>query len=437
MRLSKIRVKNFRAIGDVSLDLDPKLTVLVGDNAVGKTSLIEAIGVFLSPALERCPRVAGADLHWEDIRRVADRAMPYAYVRGETEDHLVWDRQTLRDEGAVTRKRFHAAEQPIGRRALYEYLDPIIAARAGGMNEPALPVIVSYGTDRAVVWPPLRRRNFREEQDPFEALRNAFWPTASFKAMFEWFLAVETEELREQRKNPKWVHPQLEAVRKSVTTVIPGCTRLEVATRPLRLEVALKGPGGEEETLSLLELSGGYRTLLALVADLARRMAQANPTQGTDSEAIVLIDEVDLHLHPKWQQTVLDDLRRAFPNAQFIVSTHSEQVIASVLPEQVVRLERDSERGVVLSSPTSTYGATPDRVSMDVMGVPTLRRANVAGAVANYWALIGEGKGESADGLKLRGDLDGWFRGQDPELVRADAEIHRQKMLARLRGGGG
>lgn len=436
MKLANIRVRNFRAIGDLTLVLDPHLTVLVGDNAMGKTSLLEAIGVFLSPALERCPRVAGADLHWEDIRRVADHAMPYAYLRGETTDHVAWDRQTLRDEGAVTRKRFAAAEQPLGRRALFEYLDPIIAARGGGAGEPALPVIVSYGTDRAVVWPPLRRRNFREDHDPFEALRNAFWPTASFKAMFEWFLAVETEELREQRKNPSYVHPQLEAVRSAVKTVIHGCTRLEVATRPLRLEVALTGADGSEETLSLLELSGGYRTLLALVADLARRMAQANPAQGTTSEAIVLIDEVDLHLHPRWQQTVLDDLRRAFPNAQFIVSTHSEQVIASVLPDQVVRLDRDSQRGVVLSNPTSTYGATPDRVSVDVMGVPTLRRADVTEAIAEYWGLIHDSKGETAQALELRGKLDGWFRGQDPELVRADAEIHRQKMLARLRSGG-
>ena len=100
---------------------------------------------------------------------------------------------------------------------------------------------------------------------------------------------------------------------------------------PPRFMVTIE-TGGKSEKLALDQLSGGYRAVLALAADLAWRMAQGNPhlDNPLESEAIVLIDEVDLHLHPSWQQRILDDLTRTFPNAQFIVSTHSPQVLTTV-----------------------------------------------------------------------------------------------------------
>lgn len=435
MRLSSISVQNFRAIQDLALTLDPSLTVLVGDNAMGKTSLLEAIAAAVSPALERCPSVSGLPVDARDLRRVGMVQAPFLFLKTTTTADLTWDRYVLRDATMFSRAALRVINRTVGRVKLHEHLDPIIQARQEGAHAQPLPVVAYYSTDRAVILPPLRKRNFREQHDPFEGLRGAFNPTTSFKAMFEWFLAVESDELREQRRDPAYVHPQLEGVRRAVRAAIPGCTRLEVATRPLRLEVGLTGPDGAEERLSLQELSGGYRTLLALVCDLARRMVQTNPEQGIASEAIVLIDEVDLHLHPRWQQTVLDDLRRAFPNAQFIVTTHSEQVIASALPHQVLRLDRDPAQGVVGSRPSSTFGATPDRIVEDVMGLARLRPQVVEEALNSYWALVRSGEGEGEQALALRAKLDDWFRGADPEMVRIDAELRRQRFLRRATEG--
>lgn len=258
-------------------------------------------------------------------------------------------------------------------------------------------------------------------------------PSVNFSRLLFWFEEMEAEELRRRRDvDPTWANPQLAAVRRVVESVIPGARNVRVSA-DRRLVVDLREVDGHDETLALNELSGGYRTVLALVADLARRMALINPAQGTESEAIVLIDEVDLHLHPRWQQTVLDSLTSAFPNAQFIVSTHSEQVIAAVAPRHVVRLDRVPQ-GVALSRPSSTYGATPDRISEDVMGLPSLRRRDVDEALARYWNLIAEDAGESDAARALRARLDGWFQGEDPEMIRADAEIRRRKMVRKLQG---
>ena len=436
MRLKSVAIWNFRAIGELQLELDPHLTVLIAKNASGKTCTLDAISLALAMIQDRCPGVAGLDFPATNIRRAGGKQAEAALVRLETTDRVVWDRVVFRDSTKRTRTLFSQKHRKKSPAALHKHLDPIIFSRTSGDDPLPLPVLAYYGTDRAVVTPPERRSNFRAEHDAFEALRDALRPTASFKAMFEWFLAVENEELREQRdrSDPKWQHPQLAAVREAVEQVIPGSRDLRVASRPLRLSVTLRNAVGVEEDLILNELSGGYRTLLAVVADLARRMAQANPTQGTDSEAIVLIDEVDLHLHPEWQQTVLDSLRRAFPNAQFIVTTHSEQIIASVEAKHVVRLDRVADGVVAASRPTSTYGATPDRVVEDVMGVSHLRPAKVEETLRAYWALITAGEGESPEALGIRETLDGWFRGEDPETIRADAEIKRKKMLQRLRG---
>ena len=107
---------------------------------------------------------------------------------------------------------------------------------------------------------------------------------------------------------------------------------------PLRFSLSVTLQEGRKNTLELDQLSGGQRAILALAADLAWRMAQGNPhlEDPLASEAIVLIDEVELHLHPSWQQRILNDLRRTFPNAQFIVSTHSPQVLTTVEPKNIV-----------------------------------------------------------------------------------------------------
>ena len=112
------------------------------------------------------------------------------------------------------------------------------------------------------------------------------------------------------------------------------------------------------EKLSLDQLSGGYRIVLALAADIAARMVTGNPHRDNplESEAIVLIDEVELHLHPSWQQRVLIDLARTFPNTQFIVSTHSPQVLTTVEPQRIVKLYWEDDRIVAGAPEGATYG---------------------------------------------------------------------------------
>ena len=162
-----------------------------------------------------------------------------------------------------------------------------------------------------------------------EALDGALESQSSFKSAFIWFYNKENEEHRLQKAQRSFdvTLKELDAVRRAITQTFPDISNPHIELNPLRLAVTLNG-----ETLDLMQLSDGYKTLLGLVIDLSMRMGLANPhlDDPLSAEAVVMIDEVDLHLHPSWQRRVLADLLRTFNNTQFIVTTHSPFIVESL-----------------------------------------------------------------------------------------------------------
>jgi predicted ATP-binding protein involved in virulence len=177
--------------------------------------------------------------------------------------------------------------------------------------------------------------------------------------------------------------------------------------------------------------------MLALVIDLARCMAQANPHLGAeaiDACGVVLIDEVDLHLHPRWQQRVLPDLLRTFPNIQFIVSTHSPQVLTTVLPNQIVLLERQAAK-ITAEAVTSSYGAESGRLLQEILGVdqrPPGEQNEFTAMLNRYAEIVSANRGEEDQALELRRRLDE-MSPHDPGLIRLDMEIRRRRVLRRAK----
>lgn len=203
------------------------------------------------------------------------------------------------------------------------------------------------------------------------ALDQSLHTNTRFKTVSEWFVVAEDEGRREKerRRDFGYQHPTLEWVRGAVARAGLRCKNLRsVLTVPnLRLLVDFEHPDGSLEALDIAALSNGYRTHFFLIADIARRMVQLNPSEdlkapdrGTNSEAVILIDEVDLHLDPTWQATVVKRLRDAFPRAQLVLSTHSDRVIASVPARSVRKLEAGDGEVLVENVPIPE-GATRER----------------------------------------------------------------------------
>ena len=216
----------------------------------------------------------------------------------------------------------------------------------------------------------------------------------------------------------------METVRKALDEFLPEFKNFSVRRNPLRMEVEKNG-----KTLSVSQLSDGEKCLIAMVGDLARRLAIANPIgdEPLKGSGVVIIDEIDLHLHPRWQRKIIPTLTRVFSNLQFIISTHSPHVITHVQPENIFLLN-DSDEGIQYTKPLESYGKNADRVLEDLMGLNTTRPDEVNTLLKELYETINEGETDKAKEQisNLRAMI-----GEDPEIVKAAVLIKRKEVLGK------
>ena len=428
MKLERVEIENYRAIEKLDLPLDPGLAVFHGANGHGKTSVLSAIAAGLGSIPMLLPEVSGVG-----FRNTDRRGSRPLRVMLRTRDGIEWERRVLGQQ--KTAKRRTSTQ----RRLLKERMEEIVAADLEGAEPLDLPIVAFYDTDRTVSDVPHRRTSFKTEFPRYAALEGALTPRPNFSEFFKWFYALENEELREknERRDFDYRSKDLNPVREAIERMVPGVSDPRIRLRPKRFAVSMESEAGKPDELAFDQLSGGYRIVLVLAADLARRMTQGNPhlDDPLESEAVVLIDEIDLHLHPQWQQRILVDLRRTFPNTQFIVSTHSPQVLTTVSPKHVIHLHRKNARIVAGPPPSApTYGAEAGSVLEAVMGVqerPAAEHNKFVKKLDEYMRLVDDGRGRSKEAKALRNDLEN-LSARDPALDAADMELERREIFERL-----
>lgn len=445
MKLVRLHLQNFRCFERLVVDFDPKLTVIVAENGAGKTSILDALAIGFGRFLTKLPGVKGVGTKDSDllIDKNEHRA-PFLHIGWEV---ILSNKQPLNWAGG--RRRTSNISSSDIRAGITDELAEVaknalkpIDAYAASLGEADakgeaffLPVIAYYGTNRAIREEVQRRRNFRKEFSRFDALAGALDPDSRFKAAFEWFTAMEDVERREKeaRRNFDYRLPVLDHVRTAISRMMGDCSNPRTEIRPLRFLVDKRMANGVVKSLRVTQLSDGYRVVLGLVMDLARRMAQANSQLAADGHkivnpldlaAIVLIDEVELHLHPGWQQRILGDLIRTFPSAQFVVTTHSPQVLTTVDSGCI----RVLSEGNIHASPPGTKGAEASRLLKRVLGVEVRPPADSATKeLDEYLALVQADQWMSQRAVELRTILDQRYQGEEPALLDADLHIENRK----------
>lgn len=450
MWLESLSLLNFRCFKDLTVEFDKKLTVIVAENGLGKTAILDAIATGYGRYLTKLPNIKGRTTSETDVRlskgEQKERVMAIHWEARTTENELIeWS--SIR-RAPLTRITFQKlmAGQPDGRfqagsKVMDEYTRRLVEAEDAG-DSVLIPVIAYYGTNRAIREDVKRRRNFKKQFERFAALEGALDPDSRFRAAFEWFNALEDEERREReaRRSFKYVHPELEAVRRAMIRMLPdGFSNPRTEIRPLRFVIDRTLPDGVITTFRISQLSDGYRVVLGLVMDLARRLAQANGayasklkkrTSVLDLPAIALIDEVDLHLHPIWQQTILSDLMRTFPGTQFIVTTHSPQVLSTVRKENIRVIARDQYGNVAAMKPLGrTYGRPSGDVMHSVMLVDPQPPIAEKADLELLTALVDQGKYSSKKAKDLMSALLIALGEEHPQLQRLQRSILRKRVL--------
>ena len=424
MKIKSLNLTHYRGAVALPLIFDERLNVFFGVNGAGKSTVLDALALMLSWAVSRIrhPGSSGRPIAEEDIANGKSSAVIDIACSTEI-GPFEWKLSKSRPG--------HLAEEKSTFNGLSEYARSIQARIVETEAQYNIPLLVHYPVNRAVLDIPLRIKG-KHRFNLLSAHEDALSGGANFRTFFEWFR--EREDLENENRKYQddlikpddycYPDPQLEAVRRALSQFLPEFSNLTVRRNPLRMEVEKQG-----KRLSVNQLSDGEKCMIALIADLARRLAIANPTLADPLQGagIVLIDEVDLHLHPKWQRLVVPCLLEVFTGCQFIISTHSPHVITHVKPESLYLL-RQTANGIEVEKPRESYGKNVDRVLEDLMGLDTTRPTLVNNALHTVFQTIDEGALGEARNLieELRNKI-----GDDPDLVKADVLIRRKEIIGK------
>jgi predicted ATPase len=407
MIVTSLGLANVRGIEAAEFSFQSDLNLIVGINGAGKTTALDALAVCLEAVTRPVNGVRGTSgrresFTAEDINVQADELYvrlrltidgeQYAYEHHQPRESVVArpaESSTLREQTYDTRRSsgFTGNAPPAAGKKRPRPFGILFSARRAVPDDRAPSRAASAGGQRAALADAFGHRELRLPE---------------FAAWLRTREALAAEAPTSARA--------IAAFERAVERFLPGYSNLRVTdeARP-RLLIEKQGT-----VLPVAKLSDGERGMLALVFDLTRRLAQANPgldDPAADGVGVVLIDEIDLHLHPKWQRTIVKNLHATFPGLQFIATTHSPQVIGEVLPDRIQIMGE----GPVFS-PTHSYGVDSSRVLEEIMNAPP-RTEDVQRLLKNLSDHVAEG--EYAAARSVANELRSKLGDNDPEVLRA------------------
>lgn len=451
MKLDRLVLENFRCFENLELDLHPNMTVLVAENGQGKSTLLDAVRISLWPYVHSFDLASTGfndpanAIGIDDVRLLKKKA-------GDMVRQLPCKIQLTGDygHGAKSWARYRESEKKRTQTKgddntkSMEFWSLGMQERVRSVNSTDvvdLPMLGYYGTGRLWSHKNLTAsKKGKKNNDPFMRLfayRDCLDPASSYSHFKEWFTWIfesyRETQIKQLENNLSLVadstwQQSIQVIQQATDCFLLKTTGWHGLEYSVGNEKSLVLNHDQQGTMKVELLSDGIRSMLAMVGDIAYRCIKLNPHFGIEAAkkttGVVLIDEVDMHLHPRWQQLVLGQLSDAFPSLQFVVTTHSPQVLSSVSSESI-RIISGSK---IYSAPPGTEGAEASRLLKRVLGVEVRPPENGATLELNeYLALVNADQWDSARAIALRQVLDNRYQGEEPALLEADLLIENRK----------
>ncbi len=447
LSLTKLELENFRCFAIGAIEFHPELTVLVAENAQGKSAVLAAASLALDPIVSELSGVRPHTLRADSVRVELEgevhmqpclpmRLKAHGEVRGVS---LGWarSRASLSAYAGGSRRDLTAAT------AEARELRRLALADSGCL----LPVVAFYRTDR--LWSSMggalrRSRPDRSMQGRWLGYADWTSPTSSFGAFLGWYRGAFTQLGSATSKfgdAGSRIEKQIVAVHEAVRTALQptGWTainweRAEGSATSLIGRDFISIEHQSRGRLPLQFLSDGIQNMVALVADLAYRCVVLNPHLGEaaarETGGVVLIDEIDMHLHPRWQQVVVDLIRKAFPKIQFVVTTHSPQVLSTVDNESIRLIRLDGAAATVTKPRYQTRGIESADILARLMDVDPVPQVEEAKWLSEYRALLQVSKQQSPEAVELWEKIVSHFGGDNPVLIEIEVLRRFQEFRA-------
>ena len=424
MHIQKIQLTNFRCYANALFEFQPGFNLIIGVNGSGKTSLLNAVALsfsdlsysILKGTLTLSERDAMFVVEHFDERVRFERKYPVQInASGDYfgEKHWCIIKERAIDNTARSQNSLFAG--------IKDFL-----TRVDEGQTVSLPLIAYYRANRRWATAHISaERAATQQASRLDAYSNWQDAAVDLQEFESWLIGKTLERLQRvsrQRSPIAEFDDELQLVNEALKIALPDSVGIEYDLDLRSIMVKLS----TERSLPFTDLSDGQRSLVATIADIARRMCLLNPHLGNEvlkkTTGTVMIDELDIHLHPAWQRTIALALKTAFPSIQFIAASHSPQVIGSLLPDEVILLNSEGS-----AHPRVTYGLDSSSVLEEVMGT-TPRDPEVDRMLRELFATLEnndiEGAKDQLAGLKERvEDL--------PEFYRAEALLKRKEMIGR------
>ena len=373
MKIKHLVIENFRAIKYLELDCTNGANVFIGDNGVGKSTVLDAIAILLSWLNARfsSPKGRGRNIRKEDIRTGSE----YCFLSVETV-HKGMDTHWSLFKGI-------APHHQIDRYTDLSSLGSLVSYIRESLEDERY-LFTFYGVNRNVSAISLNKRIYGLKEGKRDVVRSNFSNT-SWKEFFNWYYERENEENRmKARFNAQYHDESLDAIRDCLSEVFPDYRNLRIEDRPARFMIEKDG-----QQINFERLSDGEKCYITLVLDIARRLSQQNDGSKSilDGEQLIMIDEVDLHLHPSWQLSVVSNLQRKFPNCQFFVTSHSSLVLSSLGENSQLVVLRNGRRVELSDIP---YGDNGDYILKRFFGLESVRNPEVQSEIDSISAELGK-----------------------------------------------
>jgi predicted ATP-binding protein involved in virulence len=344
MFIKEIQLENFKCFENSTFQFEKQFTTIIGDNGSGKTALLDGIArglkIWLSEPIE------------EQKQEVQEDEVRFIYNQSSSKKQLLLQLPLsirMKIDDIINDVPYQFRSEEVGFKTYennfgIEYMDGIMDFNKSLFSidgeKGTLPIIAYYKTNRLFF---IEKKNNGELntypiKNRLKTYRDCLKISIKSNQLFEWIKRMKFIELQE-----KEIIPELQAVKNSIIQALHGLhpnknNDIDFDVRSDELFMTI-----DDKIYPFNSLSDGYRNTLGMIGDIAYRMAELNPHLTTNSPGVVLIDELDLHLHPKWQRHIVGDLKRIFPNCQFIVTTHSPFIIQSLKSGELLKLGENSE----------------------------------------------------------------------------------------------
>ncbi|MEB3149611.1 MAG: AAA family ATPase [Sphaerospermopsis sp.] len=409
MKIRQLEIQNFRCFEHKVFEFSDQFNVFIGDNAKGKTAILDALAIAAGSFFLGIDTIDSRNILRDEIRRIIrtegetptlEPILPVVIsCHGSFEDvtEMSWTREIKNDGGSTTRE---------GAKLISTYakeLQQKIRIQEQDREKIILPVISYYATSR--LWVQRKQRNIKTlaPRSRFEGYDNCLSNSYELKKLIQWFKTYELASLQQGK-----TLGSLLAVKEAIKNCMEdwGDVKYDILQKEL---VATSQDG---ITLPFKMLSDGVRNMIGIVADIAYRCITLNPQfEGEAAKltpGIVLIDEIDLHLHPKWQRRVVEDLKRTFPKIQFFATTHSPLIIQSLKERDGELIDLNNPDLIPVAEYENKY---MEHITKNVMGVDNVTRneryQKMLETAERYYQMLENANNSSPEELeKLKTELD-------------------------------